>query len=349
MKAVLLTRRTADRAPGGDTLQLRETAHVLGRSGLAVRVASTPKEAIDALAPGDTLHLWNAQRPWDWGDAPEAARERGARVLLTPLLHPTDLYHREGRVGLDAAAARVVRDAERFASLRSGHWDTRRRVREVLALTDRVLLAHAREASMLEDWCGLLPERTSVVPPAIPAIDPEDVSPPFEDFVLCAGRIEPLKNPLATLRAARRLRLPVVFVGAQVPGRHLTHARRFRRGMGNGARWLGPVAPTHLRGLMRKARVHVLASWTEVLGRVTVEAALEGCAVVGTEVGHAPAYLGHAAGATWVPPGDDEALTSALAEAWRQGRPGDGALREAARSLLWEVVTPALVDAYRVH
>ena len=99
---------------------------------------------------------------------------------------------------------------------------------------------------------------------------------------------------------------------------------------------------------MRKARVHVLASWTEVLGRVTVEAALEGCAVVATEVGHAPAYLGDTDGATWVPPGDDEALTAALAHAWQRGRPRDGALREAASSLLWEAVTPALVGAYEV-
>ena len=348
MKAVLLARRTTDRAPGGDMLQLNETAQVLGQSGLAVNIAATPREAIDTLAPGDTLHLWNAQRPWDWGGAPEAAKDRGARVLLTPLLHPTDLYHREGRVGLDAAAARIVRDAERFAALRSGHWDARRRVREVLALTDRVLLAHPREASMLEEWCGLLPKRTAVVPPAIPAIDPEDVTSPFEDFVLCAGRIEPLKNPLATLRAARRLHLPVVFVGSRVPGRHLAHGRRFRKLLGSGARWMGPVSPAHLRGLMRKARVHVLASWTEVLGRVTVEAALEGCAVVATEVGHAPAYLGDTDGATWVPPGDDEALTAALAHAWQRGRPRDGALREAASSLLWEAVTPALVGAYEV-
>ena len=39
MKAVLLARRTADRAPGGDTLQLRETAHVLERNGLTVKIA----------------------------------------------------------------------------------------------------------------------------------------------------------------------------------------------------------------------------------------------------------------------------------------------------------------------
>ena len=138
MKAVLLARRTADHAPGGDMLQLKETAQVLEQNGLAVKIAATPGEAISALAPGDTLHLWNAQRPWDWGDAPEAAKDRGARVLLTPLLHPTDLYHREGRVGLDAAAARIVRDAERFAALRSGHWDARRRVREVAERQDQV-------------------------------------------------------------------------------------------------------------------------------------------------------------------------------------------------------------------
>ncbi|MCO4770300.1 MAG: glycosyltransferase family 4 protein, partial [Deltaproteobacteria bacterium] len=291
---------------------------------------------------------WNAQRAGDWADLPEHAQKIGARLVVTPLLHPTDEYHRAGRRGLDAVAARLVTDPKRFASLRAGRWDIARRARDVLSNAEVVLLAHQNEAALVRTWCGADALRTAVVPPAVPRIEATPTKPPLQgDFVLSVGRIEPLKNPLAVLAAARRLRLPVVFVGSMVRGRHMLHGRRFRQNVKRqGARWLGPLPADKVRGLMRRARVHVLASWTEVLGRVTVEAALEGCATVSSRVGHAPALLGETEGAFWTAPGDERALTQALAAAWAHGRRPDGPLATRATELLWDAVAPALLAAY---
>ena len=66
-----------------------------------------------------------------------------------------------------------------------------------------------------------------------------------------------------------------------------------------------------------------------------------------TDVGHLPALLGRdTPGLFLVPPGDETALTEALAAAWAHGRAPDGPLARRARSLTWEVVGPRLLEAY---
>lgn len=348
-RAVLLARRSAVKAPGGDSMQLEESAHVLADAGWDARVVATPEEARLALREGDVLHLWNAQRVWDWGDLPEHARRVGARLLVTPLLHPTEAYHRLGRRGVAGIAARIVRDPDQFAALRWGRGDLRARARAVLNDADAVLLAHGAEAEWLHRWCGADVRGDHVVPPAVPPVEPELIARPFpDDFVLCVGRIEPLKNPLAVLKAVGRLHHKVVFVGAVPRNRHLLHSRAFRAAcQGAGSRWLGELSAGQVRGLMQQARVHVLASWTEVLGRVSVEAALAGCAVVTTDVGHGPALLGrHTPGLFLAPPGDERALAGAIENAWQFGRRTDGALAQRAEALTWARVAPALLSVY---
>jgi glycosyltransferase involved in cell wall biosynthesis len=343
MRALLVGRRNAVRRPGGDSLQIGEAAAVLRAAGWSAVVENDPS----AVRPqrGDTVLLHNLQRCPDWGDLPERARAAGARVVLVPLFHPLDRYHREGREGLDGLAARWVRDPLRFASLRWGSGDLVARAGALIQSADLVLLAHPREAQALHAAFGAAPKASAVVPPAVPAILPRvEIEPPFPDFVLCAGRVEPLKNSLGVLEAADALGIPVVFAGA-LPGlRHAGYARRFLARLERSRSvHVGSRSPAEVRALMRRARVGVLASWTEVLGRVSVEAALEGAAVVASDVGFLPDLLA-GPGLALVPPGDAPGLRAALGTAWEQGRP-DGRLAAAARALTWDVVGPALLRA----
>lgn len=354
MRAILLGRPNAHAVPGGDALQIEETATVLRSAGVEVLLPRTADEARAQLRAGDTLNLWNVQRAPDWADLPERARAVGARLLITPLFHPVERYHAEGRHGV-ASVARMLLDADRFAALRFGGKDLLARAAEVLSAADAVLLAHPDEESLLRAWCGAELRATAVVPPAIPAIPAATVERPFEgDFVLSVGRIEPLKNPLLSLSAARRAKLPIAFVGSLPPlGKHLLHSRRFKREIGAAgrrhARWLGSMSASAVRGLMEQARVHVLASWTEVLGRSTVEAALHGAAVVLSDVGHAPAYLGSDPRVVTVDPGDEAALERGLRAAWRVGRAEDSPVAARVReTLTWPAVAPALLAAWSV-
>ena len=351
MRIHLIGRRDASRRLGGDALQIDETADVYRAAGHRATVVHQPHDL--APAAGDVVHLHNIQRVLDWGDLPERASAAGARVLLTPLSPPTDEYHRRGRRGLDAGIAKLVPDPDLFAGLR---WGTRGGLREraaaVLGAVDRILLVHEGEAPLLRRDLGDFGTPTSVVPVAIP--EPGDVEPadaPFEaPFVVCAGRIEPLKNPLGVLEAATRARAPIAFVGPTAGARHAGYVARFRAAVlaagRTRARFLGELPRTDLLALLRRARAHVLGSWTEVVGRVTLEAAALGAAAVLTDVGFAPRYL-EGTGARVVPTGDVDAMTGAIEASMAAPRPGlDGALSRRVRTrYTWPAVGPRVLEA----
>ncbi len=365
-------RRSGSVRPGGDQLQMVELAERLEARGWTVRTRARAEEV--RPGPGDWVHLVNIQRCFDWGDLPERAERAGARLVITPLYHPVERYHREGRQGLLRLVSRLVPDADRFASLRWGRTGLRGRVAAVLGGADRVLLSHPEERSLLRAAFGPCCEDSAfgVVPVAIPAAtgplaadqrgssgEAANLQPfgPGAPFVLCAGRVEPLKNTLAVLDAAETCGLPLAVAGA-LPGlRHLGFQRRFQRrirALGpERARYLGALPYADLRSLMATAQVHVLASWTEVVGRVSLEAALEGAAVVLPDVGFGPDYLGRdTPGVFVVSPGDGVALAEALAQAWRwaevnRGRAEAKALVDrVARRFTWPQVEAALDEVW---
>lgn len=354
-RAWLIGRRSMAQRDGGDAMQLREMGELLGGSGWQVEQGHSASEV--APQSGDLVLLSSIQRCHDWGSLPERCHARGASLVVVPLYHPLGLYHRRGRHGLDALFARVVPSPDRFASLRWGRFDLRRRAAQVLAQADRVLLAHEDEAQWLSRDFGYFSatKTAQVVPVAIHAEPAIAFTPdsPFggRDFVLCAGRIEPLKNSLAVLHAASRLGLPVAFAGALPGARHALYGARMRAALrrkgAHRARWLGELPYEQLRALMKQARVHVLASWTEVVGRVSLEAALAGAAVVASDTGHAARYLGRESeGVFLFDPEEHGGLERALDGAWLRGATPTSDLANRVRErFTWDVVAPRFLEA----
>ncbi len=334
----LVGRRSAGRRPGGDQLQMDEVAELLRGSWDVQQGPPQPQ-------PGDTVAFFNIQRWPDWGELFE--RCDGVRRLIVPLYHPLGRYHREGRQGLSRAAAAVVRDPLRFAALRWGKGDLRDGAARLLGAADRVLLAHPREAELLREAFDVSFRDTAILPAAVPAELPAtEVTPPFAgDFLLCSGRIEPLKNPLGVLQAARELDLPLAFAGVLPGFRHTGYVRRFLTELGD-AVLLGELPPAELRALMARARVHVLASWTELMGRVSLEAALAGCAVVAPQAGFLPDWIGEVEGLWLVPPGDAVALREAIDSAWQAGRPGPELAGRVRDRLTWGAVEATVLEAF---
>ena len=326
-------------------MQVAESAALARRSGLEVEVVDSAREVRPVR--GDVVHLFGVQRCHDWGDLPERTGRAGARLVVTPLFHPLGLYHRRGRRGLARLAARLVPDPDRLAGLRWGRRGVRIRAAAVLCMADRVLLSHGDEAFVLADELEieLLPERLAVVPVPVDDEAPSEAPPdlPEADFVLCAGRIEPLKNPTLVRAAARALGHPVRFAGDGPGLRHPGYALSLRRSRD----YLGPLPYPAVRALMAHARVHVLGSWTEVVGRATLEAALAGAAVVLPDVGFCPDYLADCEGAFVYPPGRGKELTEALSAAWERGRREDSELVCRVRDrFTWNAAGPALLEAW---
>ena len=105
-----------------------------------------------------------------------------------------------------------------------------------------------------------------------------------------------------------------------------------------------PHDSAELSALYHGARVHVLPSWFETTGLVSLEAALSGCSVVSTERGHAREYLDDLA--WYCDPGDRDRSRDAVWNGWRS--PPQPALRQRVLDrYTWDHVAEATAAAYR--
>ena len=149
------------------------------------------------------------------------------------------------------------------------------------------------------------------------------------EFVLYAGRIEPRKNVLGLLLAARRAGTPVVLIGDAPPGHEAYHeaCRRAGRGIAAWYRGVDHDDPL-LASALAAARVFALPSWFETPGLAALEAALASTAVVVTPLGSTREYFGDLSGNM---PGPTESEKSPLQSTGRGRRvPGPACGRESA-------------------
>ena len=192
---------------------------------------------------------------------------------------------------------------------------TWRRQRRILTLVDMVLPNSDGEARFLKRHFGLrLGGRIAKVPNAIdpgwaefdasrrmtesphsgpPASRAGSQPPVPADCVLQVGRIEPLKNQLATIRAMAANRIPLVFVGdaPEVSRDYERRCRELAQRRGN-VTFISRVGHDDLRSIYARARVHVLPSFGETTGLVSLEAALMGCNIVTTNQAPTREYFG---------------------------------------------------------
>ncbi len=150
-----------------------------------------------------------------------------------------------------------------------------------------------------------------------PFFDAAD-APAATPVVLYAGTLIPRKGVHHLLHAFGSIAVEfpdAVLVLAGAPG-DATYTRRLvtgaERGLPGRIRVLGQVEPAVLAAWMRRARVLVLPSLSEGLGRVVIEAMATGTPVIGSRVGGIPDLVTDGVTGFLVPPGDETALAGRL-------------------------------------
>ena len=135
-------------------------------------------------------------------------------------------------------------------------------------------------------------------------------------FVLQAGRIEPAKNQAMLCWALRNTSLPIVLIGGS---KHWPAYADLCRSISGERLHIIDHLPQHLlASAYASAAVHVLPSWMETCGLVSLEAALAGAPLVGSTFGHELEYL---EGDAWyADPGNAISLLKAVVAAWEAGR-----------------------------
>jgi glycosyltransferase involved in cell wall biosynthesis len=221
---------------------------------------------------------------------------------------------------------------------RRDRWTFRRVVPRAARRAARVLTVSERTKQDLVTHYGISPERVVVTPNGVdPAFGPDGTSYRLQlgPYALAVGAIQPRKNQLAALAAAREAGLELVVVGPVKDERVAAELRA------RGARLEGYVPVERLAELYRGAACLVQSSRYEGFGLPVVEAMASGRPVVAVPD---PALVEVAGDAAVV---IDE---SRLADGIREALADSARLREAglarARTFSWERTAEATVRVY---
>lgn len=363
-RILMLSRQDVYEVIGGDTIQMEETRKSLEKLGVSVQ--TSPVGAALDLSGFDLIHLFN----WEQLE-PFLERHPVKQIGGTPLVLSTIFWYHTGhwfdqaagskplwrlaRGLLGADRARRVYESWQEIKFRGG--EQGKRLRRDLAIPAQLLPNSAAEIKHLESVLGLkgIPEqRYTVVPNGIARELFDPLPAPnagfqgefgLSDFVLQVGRIQAAKNQLGLIQALAGTSIPIVFVGQPSPyeAEYVERCHALGEQRGN-VYFVGPKSVQELAGIYALAAVHVLPSWRETPGLVSLEAAAAGCRVVSTAIGSAREYFGDLA--WYCNPRRPDSIRQAVLQALAV--PRTDALRQwVLERFTWDAAAQKTLEAYR--
>ena len=137
----------------------------------------------------------------------------------------------------------------------------------------------------------------------------------IKEFVLCAGRIEPLKNQVNLLEALIGSKLSVVICGSSFPY-HKKYNNTFKELIKNNSNfiWLGYLDRKMLISALKNAHVVAIPSWSEVSPALGIEGGYYDCNIVTTNRGYGKEYFKD--NAWYLDPNDRESIKRAVLDAY---------------------------------
>ena len=327
---------------GGHHTQLFQTARALRAAGVEVVIGDVQ---LAVSARFDVVHFFGDPRPLF------AAGRPSGRVVVTPVHLPAAYelgatrWHGGCRTWVASQLRRQLRSVRRPRACVHQRATIRARLQAV-AQADVIVVNSPAEARLLRDDAdGPLPRihiaRSGVDQSfftgsadrgrAIVGADP---------FVLCVGRIEPLKNQLALARVMRSIPRRLVLIGA-VPFDHQEYLRACFAALPS-LLHLPHIDRSLLPHIYAAADVHVLPSWYETTGLATLEALAAGTPCV---AGHSPCVEDYfASSARLARPGNERKLRANILAALDEPRGRGKAL---ASRLTWTRTAMEILHAYK--
>jgi glycosyltransferase involved in cell wall biosynthesis len=354
IRVLFVLRPDARTRHGGDVLQAENTAAALRSIGVEVGVVET--KTPDARGY-DIAHVFGMFEPEVCSAQFEACKAARVPVALSPIwISRREFFARAPVCERTIEKARTAEDAARRLTALSKldvarFMDRRTRVRQdrAEALQTEVL----RAASVLFPLSALEAREYGLrlhvrnVPFAIvPNAVDHALAQPWADEragLLCAGRIESMKNQAVTALALRASREPLTFVGEAYDPHYLSVVRRFA---GPALTILDKVSPQAVYAMFAKTKVHVMPSWGEVASIVNLEAAACGMQIVAGDRGSEIEYLGDAA--EYADPADPDSIAKAVDQALQRPprRRGD-TLDRRVRDLTWRRTAELTLRGYQ--
>ena len=351
MNVLMISRPTLFSVPGGDTVQVRETAAALQNAGVEVAV-KLADEAID-YQPYDLIHFFNVIRPN--AISPHVKKSGLPYVISTVFVDYTEVErkHRGSIFRLAASLlgsdgteylktiARSVKNKEPILDdsyLWRGH---RRSVEQLLNGANMLLPNSESEFRRLQQRYRFRNVHRSISNAVSDDFFQESTTKERRD-VLCIGRIELIKNQLNLIRAVNETDIQLRIVGTPAPN-HQGYFEYCKSTAAENVKFLGQLSKAEVIQELSRAKVHVLPSYFETTGLSSLEAAAMGCNVVITDKGDTREYFGDLA--FYCDPDSPESIRGAIQKALHA--PVNPALKERLRmNYRWEITAKKTLEAY---
>ena len=351
IKVAFITRSTLYSVPGGDTVQVRETARNLQDMGIQAEI-KLADEHID-YDRYNLLHFFNLTRP---ADILFHSRKGNKPFIVSTILcnyGEYDKYHRNGIGKLFSllpgdcieylkTLARWVK-GDHLASPEYLWRGQRNSIISVLKNSAMILPNSVSEYQRITQTysCNA---KYAIVPNGIDTnLFQSNCSAQKDDsLVLCVARIEGIKNQLKLIRALNNTEFNLVLIGSHAPNQK-SYYDECRRVAAFNITFIDHIPQQELVKYYRRAKVHVLPSWFETTGLSSLEAAAMGCNIVITDRGDAKEYFGN--NAFYCDPGDPESILAAVEKASRSHY--NEALRETIlKKYTWK---QAAIETYKAY
>jgi glycosyltransferase involved in cell wall biosynthesis len=353
LRVLFVLRPDARTRHGGDVLQAANTAAGLREIGVDVDVVET--KTPDARGY-DIVHIFGMFEPEVCAAQFEACRAANVPIGLSPIwISRREFFYRAPACERIIEKARSANDAARrlteSAVLDAGRFaDRRTRIRQdraealqagLLRAASILFPMSAFEAQGYSSHLNVRNVPFAIVPNGVDHALAQTWS-QSRTGLLCAGRIEAMKNQAITALALRGEPEPLTFVGEAYDPHYERIVRRFA---GPAATILDKVSPPEIYAMFAKAKVHVMPSWGEVASIVNLEAAACGLHIVAGDRGSEMEYLGDAA--DFANPADPDSIAKAVDSALhRPPRERGDALDVRLRRLTWRRTAELTLQGY---
>jgi glycosyltransferase involved in cell wall biosynthesis len=304
MRVLFVEPNHSEALTGGAEVQARKTKAELERFGVQVDLSIANQ--IQDCSQYDLVHIFNLLYHQSAQAAYRAAQQAGVPIIVSPILWDlTDYLFSKARrwqrfIKLGTRNSRILfKVKSRLKVMFDPSWLVQR---QILSDSVAILPNSKAEIRFLRSYFLLanLDRRAFVIPNGIDRSLYDPLPEPnidfcqkygIQDFVLQVGRVETIKNQLGLIQALDNVRVPIVFVGR-------TDDQQYYSQCVNAAKnhhqviFIKPIPYEQLPGIYAAAKVHVLPSWRETPGLVSLEAAAAGCGIVTTNIGCAQEYFG---------------------------------------------------------
>lgn len=300
MKVLFVSRSTIFTVPGGDTVQMKNTAHELGKLGVEVSFYSFDVN----LESFDLIHFFNITRP---SIILDVMQKTNKPFVLSPILVDYDFYAQLegfqpmglltkvfGANGIEyvKSVAKHVLNKEKLEYKPYLYLGQKKAIQKVLSSVKMLLPNSESEMQRMQSrFAFSLPYKA--VPNGVDlnkfVLDESIERKP--KTVLCAALIEPRKNQLNLIKALNNTEYSLICIGSPAPN-HMDYLQKCKEEAGGNVTIIDQRIPQEeLMAYYASSEIHVLASWFETTGLSTLEAAYMGCKIVISPCGDTEDYF----------------------------------------------------------